>query len=371
MKAKSALLYVLATCAVTFLNPTYSKAVQTKIVVATFAPDGTLIDSFDAGMIGQQLITSIDLDSMGNFWVGREDILHGGFPNPNDKVVKYTPNGSELLTIKGPMAEPEALTFDSLGNIYVAGDFEASDDSVIFKFDPNGTFLTSFDTANASQPDRWQDLIITSDDRIFAVGDLKGTIAEFSTNGTQANLIDLGVNRRVWGVALNNNQSNLWTFDQTNGPGPDRVNEYTLSLDFVSGFETGAVDVPWDNLQNGSIETHTNGNLLIGAATRETISKPVVHELSTSGVLLNTREFTSVASLIEPGIEGVNVTAFAVTPAGNYVFGLSMRTADVPEPNTAMIIAIAAAVLSASSRRNRKPAEELLGGSRVARRDLR
>jgi hypothetical protein len=162
---------ILASAVILLISSNTANGTQVlKTVVATFSPDGTLISSFDAGRIGQQFISSIELERQGNIWVGRMDVQHGNFPSPNDKVVQYTAAGTELLTVKGPMAEPHAVAFDSMGNIFIAGDLEASEDSVIFKYLPSGNFVTSFDTPGSSPPDKWYDLVITTDDRIFAGG---------------------------------------------------------------------------------------------------------------------------------------------------------------------------------------------------------
>jgi hypothetical protein len=300
--------------------------------VARFAPDGTLVNWFDAGLIGDQGIVSLDIDRDGNVWVGRQDAIHGPFPNPNDKIVKHSPTGVALLTVKGPMAQPQAIALDANGNLYVAGEFEASDDSAIFKYDPAGSFLMSFDSPIASQPDIWQDLVITSDDRIFAGGDLSGTIAEYSTNGTQANLINFGVLRRIWGLALNNDHSRIWSLDLANGPGTDRINQHDLQLSAISSFPTGAVDPPWDNLQNGSIEFSPDGKLYVGASTFGPFEIPVAHEISeVDGAIVNTIQFPAINDLVGPNVGLVNVNAFTMDRDGNFVFGFETRMA-IPEP---------------------------------------
>jgi hypothetical protein len=315
--------------------------------IATFARDGTLLRWFDAGMIGDQMITSVDVDCAGNFWVGRTDRAHGNYPSPNDKVVKYDPSGTELLAVKGPLAEPRAAAVDSAGNIYVVGGFEVAlgniNRTAVFKYDPSGVFIESFALSQRSQPDRWHDLLFTSDDRLFLSGELSGTIAEFTSEGTQVRLIDIGVRKFVWGLALDSTGENLWSLDLWNGVGgEDTINRYDLNLNFLSGFDTGVVDGPWIRLLHDSIEIDSNGNLLVGTRIRGnigiqgSIEIPVVHELSVDGTIRNTIELKSIANIIQPEVNQVDVRAFTIDNHGDFVFGFNTRQ-NVPEPASVML----------------------------------
>jgi hypothetical protein len=313
------------------VSPTAAVAAGVTGYVARFAPDGTLVNWFDAGLIGDQGIVSLDIDRDGNVWVGRQDAIHGAFPNPNDKIVKYTPTGVALLEVKGPMAQPQAIAFDSNGNLYVAGAFEASNASLIFKYDSGGNILSSFDNLIIG-PDFWLDLVITSDDRIFAGGSLSGTIDEFSTNGNLEESMYFGSLRQIWGLALTNDHSRLWSLDLANGPGTDRINQHDLQLSAISSFPTGAVDPPWDNLQNGSIEFSPTGELYVGASTFGPFEIPVAHEISeVDGAIVNTIQFPAINDLVGPNIGLVNVNAFTMDRDGNFVFGFETRMA-IPEP---------------------------------------
>jgi hypothetical protein len=333
--------------------------------VAIFARDGTLLKWFDAGMVGNQFITSIDVDRDGNFWVGRTDRAHGNYPSPNDKVVKYDPLGTELLSVKGPLAEPRGTAVDSAGNIYVVGGFEVAlghiNDTAIHKYDPSGVFLKSFALTERSQPDLWNDLLFTSDDRLFVGGDLSGTIAEFTTDGTQVRLIDVGVRHFIWGLALDNAGENLWALDLWNGVGgEDRIRRYDLNLNFVSGFDTHVVDDAWARLRHDSIEIGPNGNLLIGARIRGTIEIPVVHELSIDGTILNTFELEGVPSFVPPGVNRLEVFAFTITNDGNFVFGLN-ASRHIPEPTS--IVLWAGIGLAAQQVRRRKHRAKAFGAA--------
>ena len=320
-------------------------------------------------MVGDQFITSVDVDREGNFWVGRTNSAHGNFPLPNDKVVKYDPSGTELLAVKGPMAEPRGTAVDSTGHIYVVGGFEVAlghiNQTAVFKYDPNGVFIKSFALSEGSQPDRWHDLLFTSDDRLFLSGELKGTIAEFTTEGAQVRLIDIGVLKFVWGLALDTTEENLWSLNIANGPGIDTISQYDLSLNFVSGFNTGVVDDPWSRLRHDSIEMGSNGNLLVGATIRDDVEIPVVHELSIDGTILNTIELDSISSFVGPGMKRIAVHAFTITNDGNFVFGFN--TSPIPEP-ASILLWIGASLAIHAFRRQRHSLERALQSSKLPRR---
>jgi hypothetical protein len=321
------------------LVPGAAEALITNGYVATLAPDGSLVGLFDAELIGPQRITATDVDSDGNIWVGREDFFHGGFHNPDDKVVKYTSGGVLLLTIKGPMAQPRGAAFDSAGNVYVAGDFDGTDDTAIFKYDATGAYLSSFAMPSGSNPDTWQDILITSNDRLFATGDLSGTIAEFTLEGSQVDSVGLGVLIRGMGLTTSADESALFVLETSNGPGPNFIEKYDLSLNSLSGFETAAFDDPWDGPLNGGLELASNGRLLMGSSTQGLKKVPVVHELADDGTILQTTQFNAI-SLIDPEAYQVDVNAFAVTAEGNYLFGFTTYIHDgpfFPEPNARAI----------------------------------
>ncbi len=237
--------------------------IASRVMISTLDSSGMSLGTFPVGLKYDQFVSFIEVDKTGNIWVGRNDSGHGSFDtNPNDMVVKFSPTGTELLTLKGPMRDPKSVAFDSLGNIYVGGVPEGAslNDSTIFKYDSSGNFVTSFGLVTGPLIGaEYRAIVITSDDRIFANTGLPIQIYEYTTAGVLVRALHRSAvtSRSGGGLALSPDGTILWSYQRANGPGTDNIVEYNLSLVQQSSLGLNSIGVPilWglDTLQNGSL----------------------------------------------------------------------------------------------------------------------
>jgi streptogramin lyase len=101
--------------------------------VTEYKPDGTFITQIDTTTASANT-TGSGFDSKGNFFVTDFQA---------QKVSKFDPTGFLLLAnFGGPYnADPESVTFDKAGNVYVG---QADGARTILKFGPSGTLLDTF-----------------------------------------------------------------------------------------------------------------------------------------------------------------------------------------------------------------------------------
>ena len=310
---------------------------QIRNYVATFSPEGTLLNCFDTGLESDQTMLGVDVDQNGNYWVGRINNI-SSTNNPTGKLVKHSPTGAELLEIDGVLARPRAIAFDSLGNVYVAGHSEPHGKSGILKFLPDGSHVTTFGVTIELNPEFWTDVLVTADDKIIASGTLGGTLAIFDSSGATLKSLVYGASRGPFGLALSSGGNSFWNLDLANGSGPDFLNEYDLDLSVIRGDETTLVDSPWDNIRGGLV-LNADGQLLLGASTRDHYRIPVVHHLSSDGAVMRTQYLYEIDRLLNPIANYRDVLNFAVTPEGNYVVGFITNAPIVPEPSTPTMFA--------------------------------
>ncbi len=101
--------------------------------VTEYKPDGTFITQIDTTTASVNT-TGSGFDSKGNFFVTDFQA---------QKVSKFDPTGFLLLAnFGGPYnRDPESVTFDKAGNVYVG---QADGARTILKFAPSGTLLDTF-----------------------------------------------------------------------------------------------------------------------------------------------------------------------------------------------------------------------------------
>jgi sugar lactone lactonase YvrE len=250
----------------------------TEEYISTFDMNGNLINSFAAGIPNDQYISFIEVDPNGDIWIGKIDSGHGANQfNPNDQVIRFSPNGIQQQVVKGPTRNQTAIGFDSSFNLYIGAnpDGGALGDNYIYVFDQNGTYDTFFVNLN----DNVEDLQITPGDRIFAVTNNTMMLNEFNTAGTRLNNYQVN-NFMGRYMALNGSETRLWCFQAANGAPENLIVEYDLDLVNQSSFGLNSIGNP---MLDG-IEVLASGNLLAldgdtGAA---------FYEFGTTGTLVDT-----------------------------------------------------------------------------------
>jgi hypothetical protein len=210
--------------------------------VTILAADGSKLSSFDVTLPDQHA-WQVKVGPDGNIWVPRSDNSHSfGVPNPNDAVVVYDMNGNLKRTITGGgMRDPTSVSWDSHGNIYVTG----GDDTFkvhVYKYDSSGNFVSDFSTAGWTLIDTYNDIEITSNDRMYVsawwgtTGDDQMT--EFDTSGNTVNTFSpTGPAYYHRDVALSPSGT-LWVRTPSNGPGTDLLRQFDLDGHQLSTIST-------------------------------------------------------------------------------------------------------------------------------------
>ena len=171
------------------------------------------------------------------------------------------------------------LAVDSQGNIYIAGDYEASQndaDGFIVKYTPSGDMLWS-SSWNGSIADRFFDIAIDSKDNIYAAGWMVNNsndvcLVKYAPNGTQLWNRTWGClnNDRAWAMSIDG-QDNIYLTGVYNETqvfiGPDHfpvgsllVLKYNSSGDITWSY----LDSQWlCTMQGQNIEVDTQGNVYV------------------------------------------------------------------------------------------------------------
>lgn len=254
--------------------------------ISTFAPGGTLINTFAAGVPVDQYISFLVVDSNGDIWVGRIDSGHGTNQfSPNDQVIRFSPTGTQLQVVKGPTRYQTAIGFDSSFNLYIGAipDGGALGDNHIYRFSQTGTYDTMF----GSLSDTVNDLAVTAGDRIFAVTNNVMTLQEYSTAGALVN--NLQVNNFLGRyIDLDGSETRLWCYQAYNGPGESLIASYDLNLVNQSSFGLNPIGDPGI----GGLEVLASGNLL----TLDASSGTTFYEFTPTGTVVNSFSLPGVTS---------------------------------------------------------------------------
>ncbi len=261
--------------------------ITSSVFVSTLdSTTGATINTFSVGLAFDQFVPFIEVDASANIWVGRNDTGHGTNQfNPNDNVAKFSPTGTELLTLKGPMRNPTALAVDSIGNIYVGGTPDGGSLSVnkIYKYDSNGVFLTSFgELTGAALGATYFVFEFAPGDRLFATTSNPHRVFEYTTAGVQVNVVNANL-RFGRGLAISPDGTTLWNYQPRNGPGEDIIVAYDLDLTVLSSFGLN----PIGNPQLWGMDTLQNDNLVARAGSR-------IIEISPTGTLISELDFSSI-----------------------------------------------------------------------------
>ena len=136
--------------------------------VKIFDMNGNFISEFSAPELVGQALQGIDSDQDGNIYVAT--VLNG-------KILKFSPDGTLLLTINNGTADD--VEIDSQGNIYQPDEF----DNVVKKYDSNGNFiseLTGFEVPVNVAIDSNNNLYVLDYPNFDAVSGIK----KFDSSGT-------------------------------------------------------------------------------------------------------------------------------------------------------------------------------------------
>jgi hypothetical protein len=300
-------------------------------IVSKFAPNGAFLGSFDAGLNADQHFEFVKVDALGNIWVGRSDDSHSiNQFNPNDMATKFSPTGTQLLTVKGPMRDPNGIAFDSSGDIYIGGvpDGGRLEATQIFKYDSGGNFLINFgELTGQLLAARWKDLLFTPGDRLFGTTGNPHSVQELTVNGNLVNLVGSFDGTLRFGVSLvlSSDGNTLWNYQPQNGPGQDFIVGYNLSLTVISFFGLNVLGVP--NPFLGGLETLSNGDVL-------TIDRNsgVIYQFAPNGTLLDRVPLSGLGRIWDFTIDGDGNFLVAHTTAAS--------TPAVPEPSTLTLLGI-------------------------------
>lgn len=104
-------------------------------VVETYDPDGKVLGSFSPHLAGPNSANSMTLDPQGNVYIS-------ACCAAGNRIIKFDPNGTVSSTI-GAAGQPNAMTVDGDGRLFVTGGSTPSDNQVLV-FDTDGTLLASF-----------------------------------------------------------------------------------------------------------------------------------------------------------------------------------------------------------------------------------
>jgi hypothetical protein len=308
-------------------------------IVATFDSSGALISRFDVPLVDNQIIRFVEVDPSGNIWVGKLDEHYqlNQF-NPNDGVVEYNSQGTELLTVKSPMRFPTSIAFDSSRNIYIGGlpDGGSLSASQIFKYDAKGNFLNSFGLLSGSLLGAgWSELRFAPGDRLFGTTGNPVSVQEYTVGGALVNLVGSFDGKFRYGLelALTPDGKALWSYQPSNGGGENFLVQYDLNLHVLNSIGLGFLGNPFVQ----GLEVLSNNDLLIGDFFGN------FDELTSDGRLV--RSF----SLQAPGFPPVS----DFTLDGNGDILVAAVASSVPEPSSSTLIALGGSLLLGYYNRSR------------------
>ena len=281
------------TVAALMLVPCECSQAATGYDVTILAGDGSLTGRFRA-TLDDQHISDIKIGPDSKIWLARSDNSHSrGVPNPDDMVAVYDMAGTELRTIRtGSMRDPLAITWDSSGNLYVAGE-DVNFVTDIYKFNTVGNFLLKFHTAGWSLIDEYNDLVTTSTDRVYASawwgGGASDQMTEFDTSGGTVNTFSpTGPAYFHRSMALRSNS--LWVYTPKNGPGDDLVRQFNLAGNQISSFSVTAA-VPGSSMVG--LEISASNTLFM--LDRNTA---ILYELNTAGNVVGQTQLQGLSGWI-------------------------------------------------------------------------
>ena len=285
--------------------------------VSVFTPGGEMLSTFGVDLAQNQMIRFLEGDPNGDVWVGRFDRGHGTMQfSPNDQAVRFSPSGVQQQVVKGPTRNQTAIGFISNGDLFIGAkpDGGALGDNYVYVFESNGNLDFQFGGLN----DEVTDFLVAPGDRVFATTNNTMILWEFNTAGTEINRLQ--VNNYFGGpLALDTTVpgSQLWSYENRNGPGNNRISSYGLDLSPLSSFEIDHIGNPY----LGGLEMLPSGNLL-------TVDRDsgVFYELEPDG--------TPAATFTLPDI--TNVLRFTLDNEGNIVIAHAnslLPTLPVPANN--------------------------------------
>jgi hypothetical protein len=246
-------------------------------------------------------------------------------------LVRVDQNKTDPLVFSGEFGRATGFAFDSVGNLYV-GSLDGTDHPVpqpperqdaIRKYDPNGNLLLRFGS-DPLHDGLGQDIVITSDDRIFAIHGNPYNIIEFTTTGEKVRSAEAfdGKNRFGAALAISRDGQFLYSYVPTNG-GPlndHKIVTYDLSLNVLATFEPGfcAANVVCDPLRQIvtiygrplGLKTTPNGDLVATDATGT-----VFVLSSANGDLVRTFQLRGLV----PEVQGFYLRHFVVSANGDII----------------------------------------------------
>ena len=136
--------------------------------MSRFAPGSTTASAtYSAGLSDPEALA---FDSSGNLYVAN---------NGNNTVIKFAPGSTTAsATYSAGLSEPEALAFDSSGNLYVANFGNAT----VSKFAPGSTTASATYSAGLSEPEA---LAFDSSGNLY-VANMANTMSKFAPGSTTA-----------------------------------------------------------------------------------------------------------------------------------------------------------------------------------------
>jgi len=215
--------------------------------------------------IGRDLI----LDSSNNIYVAG---YSNGFSSSVDAIIaKFDKNGNPLMTIiwdKGYNDAAYGITLDSLGNIYITGNYDASGsgnyDIFIAKFDSNGNSLDNITLGGPNNDDAY-DIEVDNSGNIYIAGSLGSQdtfIAKFDSSG--APLFNITWDRveedKSEGLALDDSGNIYYTGYNETAP------NYDAFVAKSDNLGNGLFNRTWDKSNNDfgyDIALDSNENLYI------------------------------------------------------------------------------------------------------------
>ncbi|MFN3166490.1 MAG: PEP-CTERM sorting domain-containing protein [Phycisphaeraceae bacterium] len=334
-RARTAWLAARLVCLLAFCTAAGTHARTQSILTLDAA--GNQIGSFDLSITDEQFIRAIEVDHAGHYWVGISDRsqTRNEF-KPGDRVVKFAPDGTPLLEVKGPMRAPRSIAIDTLGNIFVGGVPDGGSLSAhsVYRFAPDGSYRGSFGLNNSASGylgASYVDLEEAPGGGVFAASSLPDSVERFNQVGTKtATTRNSGpaIPNILRGVALSEDEQTLWAIGRNQFTKQTLI--YERDANDLSLIQTFIL--PEDQRFIQGLERNADGDL----ATR---NLGEIEIYSTQGALIDT--------ITIPGWElGMTSHGFAIDAAGNYVVD------SVPEPASLPLLVIAG-LFAARRRRDR------------------
>jgi hypothetical protein len=232
--------------------------------ISILAPDGSPLSEFV--VTGEDMhVSQLKMGPDGYLWIARADNSHSsGQPNPNDMVAVFDLDGHEIRTISGGgMRHPRSIGWDNDGYIYVPAEdiYFASD---IYKYEPNGTYVTKFHTVGWPLIDDYNDIVTTQEERLYASA-WHGTgnvdqMTEFDTAGQTVNTFSpTGPSYFHRDITLSRS-STFWVRTPRNGSGDDLVREFDYAGSQIDVFSSSA-GAPGSNMRGLEIDRTGAGTL--------------------------------------------------------------------------------------------------------------